>query len=122
MPKQTAKKSSSASNASKKAATKTSRSTRASRTSPLMPTAQTREPDGTFLLKLVLYVVLGAVWLRFAHPVHIGVLTVSAFPLGLVVGLLFASREKFPMDRKIEYALLLIMTVMTFFTPAGIII
>lgn len=78
--------------------------------------------DGVYLLKLVLYVILGATWLKFAIPLQIGSLTVSAFPIGLIVGIIFASQDYFQVDRKIEYAILIMMSVLTFFVPAGIIL
>jgi hypothetical protein len=80
------------------------------------------ERDSTYFLKLVLYVLLGSFWLRFAQPIEIGYITFNAFPLGLLLGLLFASHDHFQVDRKIEYAILIIVTIITFFLPAGIII
>ena len=80
------------------------------------------ESDSTYFLKLVLYVILGALWIRFAEPIEIGFYTINTFPLGLLVGLLFASHDHFQIDRKIEYAVLIIVTILTFFVPAGIIL
>lgn len=79
------------------------------------------EPDSVYFLKLVLYVVLGSFWLKFAAPVQIGDFLVHGFPLGLIVGLLFASHDHFQIDRKIEYAILILVTIVTFFLPAGIV-
>ncbi len=83
---------------------------------------QTEESDSAYFLKLVLFVVLGTFWLKFANPIQIGDFLVSGFPLGLVIGLIFASHDHFQVDRKIEYAILVIMTILTYFLPAGIII
>lgn len=80
------------------------------------------ESDSTYFLKLVLYVILGALWIRFAEPIELGYVTLNAFPLGLLVGLLFASHDHFQIDRKIEFAVLIIVTILTFFVPAGIIL
>lgn len=80
------------------------------------------EPDSTYVLKLVLYVVLASFWLKFTHPVHIGVFALSGLPVGLILGIIFASHDHFQIDRKIEYAILIIMTIITFFLPAGILL
>ena len=80
------------------------------------------ENDSTYFLKLVLYVLLGSFWLRFASPLQIGYVTLSGFPLGLLLGLLFASHDHFQIDRKIEYAILVLVTIITFFLPAGIVV
>lgn len=82
----------------------------------------TSESDSAYFLKLVLYVLLGSFWLRFAQPLEIGYVTLNGFPIGLLLGLLFASHDHFQIDRKIEYAILVIVTIITFFLPAGIVI
>lgn len=80
------------------------------------------ESDSAFLLKLVLYIIFGSLWLKFAIPIQLGSFSISAFPIGLVLGLIFASHDTFQIDRKIEYTILIIMTVLTFFVPAAILI
>lgn len=80
------------------------------------------ENDSAYFLKLILYVLLGSFWLRFASPVTIGYFTLNGFPLGLLLGLVFASHDHFQIDRKIEYAILVLVTIITFFLPAGIVI
>jgi hypothetical protein len=87
-----------------------------------MAKKQTVEPDGVYFLKLVLYVMAGAFWLRLAAPIHIGGFDINAIPVGFVVGLLFTSHEHFQLDRKIEYAILLIATIASFFLPTGILL
>tara|TARA_B100002049_G_scaffold133199_1_gene98644 strand:- start:281 stop:559 length:279 start_codon:yes stop_codon:yes gene_type:complete len=92
-----------------------------------MPKKQKRqnsktEADSTYFLKLVLYVVLGSLWLKFSMPLEIGSFVLTGIPLGLMVGLLFASHDHFQVDRKIEYAILIVMTVMSYFLPTGIVI
>jgi hypothetical protein len=76
----------------------------------------TTEPDSAYFLKLVLYVIVGAQWLR--------VTTTSGaqfpLPVGLVLGLLFASHEHFQVDRKIQYAILLVATMVGFFAQVGL--
>lgn len=57
------------------------------------------ESDSSYFLKLLLYFIVGTIWLR--------VNDMTVFPLGLVLGILFASHEHFRIDRKIEYVVLL---------------
>lgn len=87
-----------------------------------VPRQRSAEPDSIYFLKLVLYVVLGSFWLKFNQPILIGNLLIHGFPLGLVVGLMFAAHDHFQIDRKIEYALLIVVTIITFFLPAGIVL
>ena len=83
---------------------------------------QPTETDSAYFLKLVLYVVLGSVWLKFADPFIIGGIVLNGLPIGLVLGLIFASHDHFQVDRKIEYAVLLVVTILSYFAPSGILI
>ena len=80
------------------------------------------EADSTYFLKLVLYMFLGATWIKFATPLNIGSLHLNGAPIGMLFGILLASRDQFSIDRKIEYAILLIMTILTFFLPVGVLL
>ena len=80
------------------------------------------ESDSTYFLKLVLYVVLGSVWLKFSSPLIIGGVVLNGLPLGLMLGVIFASHDHFQVDRKIEYAVLLVVTILSYFAPSGILI
>lgn len=81
------------------------------------------ESDGEYLLKLVLVVLLGSFWLKFSAPVEWLGLTLTALPLGLLLGLLLISQfEKFQSNRKIWYAVLIMIGVISYFVPAGIVI
>ena len=81
------------------------------------------ESDGQYFLKLVLCIVLGTVWIKFSAPLHLGVLVLNGLPLGLAVGLLVVNKfEKFQFNRKIWYALLVLVTIVSFFLPSGIVI
>ena len=80
------------------------------------------ESDSTYFLKLVLYVVLGSLWLKFATPLELGGFVFNGLPLGLALGIVFASHDHFQVDRKIEYAILIVMTILSYFIPAGILI
>ncbi len=82
-------------------------------TAKAAPTAA--ETDGVYILKLVLYLIMGSVWIRITK----GNLTFP-IPIGLAVGVLFARMERFQIDRKIEYAVLLISMFIGFWLPLGI--
>lgn len=80
------------------------------------------EKDSTYFLKLILYIVLGSFWLKFDAPFAIGDLTITALPIGLVIGLFFVRHDHFRVDRKIEYAILVITTIVSYYLPAGIVL
>ena len=81
------------------------------------------ETDGEYLLKLVLVLILGTLWLKFEDPLMIGPLPVAGIPIGLVAGLLLVEHfEKLQTDRKIWYVVLLLVTVLSYFLPAGIMV
>lgn len=75
------------------------------------------ETDGAYFLKLVLYIIIGSQWLWVIGP---GNSYAVPLPIGLVIGLFFASHDKFQIDRKIEYALLLIAMLIGFWAGIGI--
>ena len=81
------------------------------------------ESDGVFLLKLIIVVLLGVFWLRFSNPFAFGALHITALPLGFLIGLLLVSRlEKYQFNRKIWYTVLLLITVISYFVSAGIVL
>lgn len=81
------------------------------------------ESDSTYFLKLVVVVLLGTLWLKFANPVLWLGLTFTALPLGIVIGFLVVRAfEHHQDDRKIWYAVLLVVGVISYFVPAGIVI
>ena len=75
-----------------------------------------QELDGTYLLKLVLYLVVGSFWLKLT----IGSGSHIPIPFGLFIGLLFARQERLQVDRKIEYAVLLAAMLIGYFAPFGV--
>lgn len=80
--------------------------------------SKTQEKDSAYLLKVILYFILGSVWLhlsRDAFPIH-------NLPVGLVIGLLFAQHEHFQIDRKIEYLVLLAAALLSYIAPLGIVL
>ncbi len=81
------------------------------------------ETDGQYLLKLVLVVLLGTFWLKFQQPFAFINIPVAGIPVGMLFGLLLVGyREKSQFDRKIWYAILILVTIISYFVPAGIVI
>lgn len=78
---------------------------------------QAPELDSVYVLKLVMYLIIGTFWVRVDH----GTASVP-IPLGLVVGVLFAMHDHFKIDRKIEYAVLLVAMLVGFWSQIGLMI
>lgn len=79
--------------------------------------ASSKETDSTYFLKLVVYLILGSFWVRItkgdgSHQLPI--------PVGLLVGLVFSLHESLQIDRKIEYAVLLVAAFIGFWLPIGL--
>lgn len=71
--------------------------------------------DGLFLLKLLLYILVGSLWLKIAN----GGSVTFGLPIGFIAGLFFVRYERFQIDRKIEYAALLVAMLVGYFAPYG---
>lgn len=81
------------------------------------------ESDGTYLLKLVAFVLLGMFWVRFQQPVSWLGMPMTALPAGLLLGLILVNRlESHQSDRKIWYAILIVVGITSLFWPTGIVI
>lgn len=80
------------------------------------------ETDGVFLLKLVLYIALSTFWIKFGQPLHMGSIVLNGLPVGFLVGLIIATKEKRQINRKIAYSVLVVITILCYFFPAGIVI
>jgi hypothetical protein len=65
--------------------------------------AGSKEPDSIYFLKILIYFVLGTIWIKYDGYV--------VFPLGLLIGILIAQKDHFAIDRKMEYAILLISAI-----------
>lgn len=72
--------------------------------------------DGVYLFKMVLYLLLGSMWLKVSKG---GSMTLP-IPIGLVIGLVFTLHEHFQIDRKIEYAVMLVAMLFGYFAPYGL--
>ncbi len=79
--------------------------------------SQAQQLDGGYLLKLVLYMIIGAQWIRIVNPEQTHQIPI---PIGLIIGVIFASHEHFKIDRKIEYAVLLVAMFVGFWSQVGI--
>jgi hypothetical protein len=78
------------------------------------------ESDGTYLLKLVTFTLLGTLWISFKEPISWLGMPLAGIPVGLLVGLLLVRRfESHQEDRKIWYAILVIVTIISYFARAG---
>lgn len=79
--------------------------------------ASTTELDSVYMLKLVLYLIVGAQWVRFQNTAGTSEIPI---PIGLLIGLLFVSHDHFKIDRKIELAVLLVAMFVGFWTQVGV--
>ena len=81
------------------------------------------EPDGVYLFKLIVVTLAGLMWLRLASPIMVGIVPIGAFPAGAVIALvLIAWLEHAQFNRKILYAVLVVVTIIGFFLNAGIVV
>ncbi len=78
--------------------------------------AKPAEQDSVYFLKLVLCLILGSMWLK----INKGVEFQFPIPVGLLIGLALVQHEHFRIDRKIEYALLLVAAFIGFWLPIGL--
>jgi hypothetical protein len=74
------------------------------------------ELDSIYVLKLVVYVILGSLWLKITRGQDVQI----PIPIGFFIGLVFASHDHVQLDRKIGYAVLLIAMLIGFWAPFGI--
>jgi hypothetical protein len=81
------------------------------------------ESDGVFLLKLVLVVLAGSFWLKFGEPMALGSLPLSGVPAGLLIGLLVIHLfERRKDNRRTFFAVIIIVGILSFFLPSGIVL
>lgn len=71
-----------------------------------------------YLLKYVVLFVIGLCWLRIG--IVVGPLT--SLPIGLIIGLIVVSLERFRTSRKIELAILLVAGLLSYFLPVGLVL
>ncbi len=75
-----------------------------------------QEADSSYFLKIVVFLVLGSFWVRVEHLPDWS----WPIPVGLIIGLVFATHEHFQIDRKIEYVILLLAAFVSFWLPIGL--
>ncbi len=71
-----------------------------------------------YLLKYVVLFAIGLCWLRIG--IVVGPLT--SLPVGLIIGLVVVSLERFRTSRKIELAILLVAGLLSYFLPVGLVL
>lgn len=76
----------------------------------------TQQTDGLYLFKLVIFLLLGSIWIKVTDGTNLQI----PIPVGFVLGLLFAVREHVQSDRKIQYAVLVLAMFFGYFAPYGI--
>ena len=62
-----------------------------------------KESDDAYFLKILIYFVLGTIWLKYNGYV--------IFPVGMLLGIVVAQKDHFSIDRRIEYAIVLVAAV-----------
>jgi hypothetical protein len=80
-----------------------------------MTQQQKPEMDRVYLLKLILYLIVGAQWLKIQTKGNVQI----PIPVGALIGIIFASHEHFQIDRKVEYAILIVAMFIGFWIPLG---
>jgi hypothetical protein len=63
-----------------------------------------KETDNAYFLKILIYFTLGMLWVKING--------FMVLPVGLVLGLIIAQHDHFAIDRKIEYAVLVVSTIL----------
>lgn len=102
---------------------KKSKNTKKSQATPKQFRERMFESDGTYFLKLVVVVLLGTFWIKFEQPVEWLGIPVYAVPVGVLIGLLMIRAfEHYQSDRKIWYAVLIVVGIVCSFAPAGVVI
>lgn len=81
------------------------------------------ESDGRFILKLAIVIILGSLWVKFHNAGQIGGPWIIGLPIGLVIGLFLIYKfEQSPFNRRVWYAIIVLVTIISVFLPAGIMI
>ncbi len=75
-----------------------------------------------FLLKFVIFALLGVVWIGIGAALKVGPIVIGIFPIGLAIGIVLICFERFRIGRGIEIAILLTMAAISYFLPIGLVI
>ena len=74
------------------------------------------EKDSVYFLKIVLFFILGTLWVQFGDATGV------AIPLGLLFGVLLATHDHFAIDKKIEFAVLIVAAILSYVAPIGFVL
>ena len=74
------------------------------------------EADSWFIYKMIAYMVAGSIWIRYYPSGQLQL----PLPIGAIIAVIVASHEKFQIDRKIEYVVLMLAMFIGFWLPIGI--
>lgn len=81
------------------------------------------EADSVYFLKLIIVVLLSTLWIKFGSSLSWNGFVVTAIPVGALIALVaIRAFEKNSYDRKIWFAVLIVVTLISYFVPAGIVI
>lgn len=81
------------------------------------------EHDGVFLLKLILSVLAGFIWLKFSSVLQVAGMPLAGLPIGAIVAIFLVSKfENRNENRKIFYAVVILCAVLSYFFPVGIVV
>lgn len=78
-----------------------------------------KQSDTTYFLKLIVYFICGTVWVRLLG-INVGPFQHLSLPLGLIIGIAISTYECSHVDKRIELAVLLAATFISFYLPVGI--
>lgn len=78
------------------------------------------EPDGVYVLKLALLLVISSFWIKVSTNAATGF---QGIPVGVLLAFLLARQfEKNPLNRRIWYLLIIVVGLVSYFLPAGLVI
>ena len=80
------------------------------------------ESDGIYILKLALLLIISSFWIKISTGQASGV-AFQGVPIGVLLALLLTRKfERNPLNRRIWYLLIIIVGLVSYFLPAGIVI
>ncbi len=74
------------------------------------------QTDDAYVLKLIMYLIIGSQWLRITKGSSYQI----PIPYGALIAIYFARHEHFKIDRKIEYAVIILAMFVGFWIPTGL--
>lgn len=81
------------------------------------------DSDGIFFLKLIFFIILSTFWVKFRTPVGARNAVFNGVPMGMIIALILNKYfEKKLVNRQLWYAVIVVVTIISYFLPAGIVI